>query len=316
MSTPAFAATLFVPDDYQTIQEAVDASSPGDVIKVGPGTFAGAYTEKQLTIVGSNGTVIDEANSYPQWPGEDAFTINGPDASGTEIRGMAIVGVGVQYGVYAFDADDVKVVNNVFDGLQFGIEGYGINDAQVVNNVFEGVYWGVLLLYSDDVKVVNNAYIDNFQSIRNSGGSRWIIEKNIIDGSVPARVRNGIVVVAPANDNEIRKNWIRHVGNRTSGLQTYAGVLLFELGFAELGGNTIEKNYVEISVPDLQDNDVSAGVSLVSFPFPGNTDGIVGNMILKNKLCGTGTLVHANPEELLASNLIEKNKDKCDHNDY
>ena len=37
-------ATLNVSDDHATIQEAVDAAAPGDLILVGPGTYEEAVT--------------------------------------------------------------------------------------------------------------------------------------------------------------------------------------------------------------------------------------------------------------------------------
>ena len=93
VSPVAIGANLSVPGDYATIQEAVDAASTGDVINVGPGTFAGAYTFKTVTIIGSPGTIINEGN--PFFGGLDAFDILLEGANGTTIRDMTfIVGVG------------------------------------------------------------------------------------------------------------------------------------------------------------------------------------------------------------------------------
>lgn len=43
--------SIRVPQDYPTIQEAVNAAKPGDVIKVGKGAFKGASVNKPVTII-------------------------------------------------------------------------------------------------------------------------------------------------------------------------------------------------------------------------------------------------------------------------
>jgi pectin methylesterase-like acyl-CoA thioesterase len=50
------ASLITVPRDYPTIQSAIDAASPGDTIKVLPGTYTEQLTiSKSLTFVGSLG---------------------------------------------------------------------------------------------------------------------------------------------------------------------------------------------------------------------------------------------------------------------
>jgi predicted outer membrane repeat protein len=69
-SSVVFAATIFVPGDYDTIQEAINASSTGDTVSVAAGTyyenilFPGNKTN--ITLVSENGsesTVIDGGNN-------------------------------------------------------------------------------------------------------------------------------------------------------------------------------------------------------------------------------------------------------------
>ena len=64
----SFAATINVPDDYATIQDAVNASASGDVILVSPGVYTGTgarvieVVSKTLTIRSTDGymnTIID-----------------------------------------------------------------------------------------------------------------------------------------------------------------------------------------------------------------------------------------------------------------
>ena len=56
-----------VPDDFATIQEAIDSASvvDGDVIRVRPGSHAGAYVSKMVTIKGMDGAIIDSGPMHP-----------------------------------------------------------------------------------------------------------------------------------------------------------------------------------------------------------------------------------------------------------
>ena len=64
ISTVAFSATIYVPDNYATIQGAIDASSNGDVVIVRPGTYVENidFVGKAITVKSEQGasvTIID-----------------------------------------------------------------------------------------------------------------------------------------------------------------------------------------------------------------------------------------------------------------
>ena len=69
------AATLIVPDDYPTIQAAIDAASPGDTILVRPGTYFENLTLNKPIVLSAeffdaddpthNATIIDGGISSP-----------------------------------------------------------------------------------------------------------------------------------------------------------------------------------------------------------------------------------------------------------
>jgi hypothetical protein len=62
--TSAGAAVVYVPDDYTSVQEAIDAAVDGDTVMVGPGTYREniQIKDKKLTLVSTQGpetTIID-----------------------------------------------------------------------------------------------------------------------------------------------------------------------------------------------------------------------------------------------------------------
>jgi len=95
MSTPAFAANLFVGpgSQFDTIQAAVDAASPGDRILVAAGNYAGARIDKWVKISGAgDATVINDA-FFPGVRFRTAFEIvSGADK--TQISDLTIALLG------------------------------------------------------------------------------------------------------------------------------------------------------------------------------------------------------------------------------
>ena len=104
-SSLAFAAQIFVPDDYDTIQDAINASYTGDTVSVA----AGIYYEniafpvfKNITLISENGaefTIIDGGNSgtvvfFPKESDSilEGFTITNGSKSGS--GGGILIGYG------------------------------------------------------------------------------------------------------------------------------------------------------------------------------------------------------------------------------
>jgi len=120
----ASAKTIYVPDDYEKIQWAVDNASAGDTIIVRDGT----YTENinvnkpHLTIRSENGadkTVVRAANTY-----DNAFKIT---AKYVNISGFTVKGTKAIYpdhfaGIYlASSADHCYISHNNVSNNRYGI---------------------------------------------------------------------------------------------------------------------------------------------------------------------------------------------------
>ena len=144
----SFAATINVPGEYATIQEAVDAASDGDAIEVGPGTYTSSSSvvvscyDKSITLSSTDGplvTIID---------GEDArrgVVLNGQQ-SDVIVEGFTVQncytgggggGVLLGDGVTA-TLRDMRIRSNVADAEGGGLNSGGAGVVSIEGSVFEG----------------------------------------------------------------------------------------------------------------------------------------------------------------------------------
>ncbi len=171
------AGTLRVPDDYGTIQEAVDAASTGDLVLVAPGTYEEAVnvTTDDLTIRGldrnevvlegnfelENGVRILEADGVVvENMTAQNYTGNGFFWTGVDgFRGSYLTAIrNGDYGLYAFGSR-----NGVFEHSY----GSGSPDA----GVYVGQCYPCNTLIDDFVSEYNGLGYSG----TNSGGDLWIV---------------------------------------------------------------------------------------------------------------------------------------------
>lgn len=148
----ASAATRRVPSQYPTIQAAIDVADPGDRIRVDRGRYCGATLTKPVRLEGRGRPRIVGCSTSPNvTPGLRAgFFLPGSEgknpASGSQIRGF------------------------LFDGE-------GVSNANLAPLSF-----GVFARYASDVVIEQNRFVGTVQAITNTGGDRWLIQHNRIDG--------------------------------------------------------------------------------------------------------------------------------------
>jgi hypothetical protein len=152
LSATAEAHLRRVPDGYPTIQAAVDAADPGDLIDVAPGSYCGARLDRPVSLVGhGRATIVGCA--------EGPLTTSGWRA------GFLLPGTG---GTNA--ASGTSIEGFVFDG-----RGVSADNLQPLA-------FAVIATFASDVRVERNLILGTIQGITNTGGDRWLIAGNRIVG--------------------------------------------------------------------------------------------------------------------------------------
>jgi hypothetical protein len=137
-----------VPEDFPTIQDAVNAASSSDQIRVGPGQWCGATITKQLDLRGEGSATLIGCSTGPSISGTLRIGFFLPDsgASGTTIRH------------FVFDGRGISTAN--FDPLSFAVFARG----------------------ASNVVVEQNRILGTVQGITNTAGSGWAVAHNVIEG--------------------------------------------------------------------------------------------------------------------------------------
>jgi len=196
------AVTIYVPDNYTTIQAAVDNASAGGTIIVRDGT----YTEnvdvgKRLTIRSENGsdsTIVTAANSS-----HNVFKLT---ADYVTILGFTVTGAKEDLdtsGIYLFDADycdlsDIKASNN-----GAGIYLFNSSNNTIKNNAMNSNKGtGINLEFSSNCNTITN----NIASTNGVGiGLGRFTSSNILMNNIASNNHDGIRLYS-SSDNKLTNN--------------------------------------------------------------------------------------------------------------
>jgi parallel beta-helix repeat protein len=144
-----------VPDEYETIQAAINASTDGDTVRVRAGLYEeGVRIAKPLWLESESGpevTIIDATGH-----GFGCFWAGIRDTVSSAIRGFTIRNCGLD-GIFLGEGASVRVLNNVISQCdRAGIYIYdGMVYAAIVNNIIVDSYDG-LNLYITTANISNN----------------------------------------------------------------------------------------------------------------------------------------------------------------
>lgn len=213
------AGYIVVPDNYPTIQEAVNSANPGDMILVKVGTYEEQVTvNKTVTLIGEN-----RQNTILHWNGMNANVII--DSDDVIIRGFTFGGNAINIrvnasarvtiaentivfsaeGIEADHATNMTITNNVINGS--GLDNIGIMmeytyNCWILNNtITNAVYDGIRLWYADTTLIQYNSIKENDFGIYSYSSNNNLIINNEISGN-----GHGISLEGSSHDNTIFAN--------------------------------------------------------------------------------------------------------------
>jgi len=201
--------TINVPDDYSTIQEAINFSSEGDMIFVKSGTYhENLAINKSISLVGENvDTTIIDGN--PPEGYRIPITINSDNVSVSRFK--------ILYGFNGIGIGDVKfcsISGNRIAGGTHGIVLVSSSYCNVTKNYFEsiGLSSAIQLSYAN-----NNLVSGNYVTSCTEGIQIWLgSNNNTVTENTITRCKNIAIGFQYSNDNILSQNDISYSGVGTS----------------------------------------------------------------------------------------------------
>ena len=200
--------SIRVPEDYSSVQAAINAAAPGSTITIGPGVYNESVTvNKPLTIVGKLG-------SEPTFSGGGsgiAITLLS-GATGSEISGIVITSWYV--GVLINDSSDCMIQDNIVSMMSIGgiaLQGNSTANNIITRNVFQNstvaidltssshnntVYKNIIASNGLGVKLESSGNLVYANTIEENGigvslsssGSNVIYHNNFVNNTVQASI--------------------------------------------------------------------------------------------------------------------------------
>ena len=232
-------ATIYVPDDFPTIQGAIeaDATSNGDTIMVKPGTYAENidFIGKAIRVASTDGpeaTVIDAHRFGSVVTFQNG---EGPNSilEGFTIQNGAGTGISTEFyrggGIYCVNGSSPTIIGNIIRDNDLTGEGCGIccigSSPTVVDNVITENFGymsagGAVYSYEGSPMILDNEIVHNGVTYGGGGGIYLCFSAAIIDNNVIARngaaghismgggiFAQGETVVPVISNNLIDDNW-------------------------------------------------------------------------------------------------------------
>jgi nitrous oxidase accessory protein NosD len=212
MSINANSGTITVPDDYLTIQEAINAANVGDTVYVRSGIYKENLTiNKGLRLIGENRmtTVID--GEYRQ--AKNIFINQTHDV---EISGFTVRNVSMAENIDIEQSNDVFIHDSIICHTQAcNIAAWGSTHIEISNSMMFDSYCCMSLIHINHCLIENNEIFNHTMCCISFLGDDNIIRNNTLNGNYKydkygwwGWMTNGIDVAG--SNNTIINNTIYH----------------------------------------------------------------------------------------------------------
>ncbi len=314
------SAVIYVPDDYATIQGAVDNATAGDTIIVRDGTYPESVkVKKSLTIQSENGPantiVVGNPNDHVLSVTADHVSIKGltlKNATGLNRVGMYVhanycditdnTASNNPYGFFLSESSKNTIINNIAsDNVGDGIYlNYSDSNTISDNIVKRNQRYGIRLWRSHNNTVRNNEVSNNGYGIRLADSHNNIMEKNNVqsstyDGFFLFYSNDNSFVDNTANQNNYDGFFINASDNNTL-INNVANANKYDgFGLELVNNHTLINNRVN--------SNNKSGISLTS----SNRNLLEGNVASLNT--GMGFYLASSASNTLADNKASANKE-------
>jgi parallel beta-helix repeat protein len=270
-SVGAIPTTIIVPDNYATIQGAINNANDGDTVFVRNGTYYEHLTvNKTVELIGENenstfvdggnyGTVVNVIADNVSISG---FTIRKSEydssfcgvyiiSSGNHIHQNIITGN--FYGLRFWYSTNNSVVGNDITNNNYGVRlDYCSKNTLLENNIERNVDYGVYLRSGSSNVLIGNKLAGNSRGLFLYDASGTFVSKNTVTGNSDCGI-----CLSSSNHNSITSNSI--TSNGFGGPDYHSSLLLIERStFNSIIGNNITNSEYGIRITDWSDfNNIS-----------------------------------------------------------
>jgi parallel beta-helix repeat protein len=330
-SPTSIPVTTYVPDDYPTIQSAVDNSEAGDTIIVRAGNYIeNVKVSKRLTIQSENGSDLTIVRTIK--PREhvfvvtancvsiNGFTIKGVDGDGIHLHGANYCHISdnnisnTYNGIYLYDSSNNTIAKNRVSNNTKGIYllsssnntirnnsavnndlgislDFASSNNMLMNNDAESNLWGISLTFF----AINSTISNNILSNNGVGINLWDSSNNVIKSNNVSNNSNGINLDHSGNNTIMNNN----VSNNSNGIN------LLNSSDNRVEKTTLQKNKIGIKVHQSSNNTIKSNNA------SDNVDGIYilhssKNVIESNIFVNDGLFVWESYDNKIENNTVNE----------
>ncbi|NDQ56792.1 MAG: hypothetical protein GZ088_06925 [Acidipila sp.] len=306
---------------FTSIQAAINAASPGDLIRVCPGTYREQLSiNKSLSIEGDNGAIVLPSNMLP----------NTASPSGTPIAAAILVknSANVEIDGLIVDSDNNGItgcaptlMGILYQNASGTIEHNAVRNTKLHTARLIGCQSGgaivVQSLGGGTSKVsINDNSVHNYQKNGITGnelGTEVTITKNVVTGlgSVIGAAQNGIQIgyggKGEVLGNTVTDNVWSPCVSITNCVYSAAGILIFESDDVRVENNSVATNQIGVYAGGghnkIESNSISNSLVLVGIDLAGDN-----NLANDNDVTNSGQaaiLIGGNQNEVLGNDITE-----------